>query len=94
MNFPKLVEVRQKLPSDRLDDFVASIKSELHRIGLDKRVKVGSRIAITAGSRGIAHYAAILKTLVEEVKEVGGKPFLIPAMVSHGGATPKARQKC
>jgi len=91
MNFPKLVEVRQKLPSDRLDDFVASIKSELRRIGLDKRVKAGSRIAITAGSRGIAHYAAILKTVVEEVKEVGGEPFLIPAMGSHGGATSKGQ---
>lgn len=87
MIFPKMVEVRQELPSDRLEDFVATIKGELKRIGLDKKVKPGARIAITAGSRGIAHYAEILKTVAEEVKEVGGKPFLVPAMGSHGGAT-------
>lgn len=45
------------------------------------------RIAITAGSRGVAYYPEILATVVDEVKRVGGIPFLIPAMGSHGGAT-------
>jgi hypothetical protein len=44
-------------------------------------------VAITAGSRGINNIAAILKATVDAVREVGGEPFLVPAMGSHGGAT-------
>ncbi|MDW8123080.1 MAG: DUF362 domain-containing protein [Armatimonadota bacterium] len=47
----------------------------------------GRRIAITAGSRGIASIPAVLRGVVKFVRESGGEPFLFPAMGSHGGAT-------
>jgi len=89
--FPKMVEVRQRIPAPKIDDYVSAVRRELRRAGLQELVKPGSRIAITAGSRGIAHYPEILATVVEEVKRVGGKPFLVPAMGSHGGATPEGQ---
>ncbi|MDR1536295.1 MAG: nickel-dependent lactate racemase [Planctomycetota bacterium] len=45
------------------------------------------RIAITAGSRGIANVVSITRTLADFVRECGGVPFIVPAMGSHGGAT-------
>ena len=89
--FPRMVEVRQKIKAPKLIDFVSAIREELRSKGLDEKIKPGWRIAITAGSRGIAHYAKILATVVEEVKKAGGEPFLIPTMGSHGGATPEGQ---
>ena len=44
-------------------------------------------VALTAGSRGIANIDLILRTLVKLLEEAGAKPFIVPAMGSHGGAT-------
>jgi hypothetical protein len=84
---PRMVEVRQKIPSSKLDDFVSEIIKELKKAVLAGKVKPGAEIAITAGSRGVAHYPEILATIVDEIKKAGGNPFLIPAMGSHGGAS-------
>ncbi|UCH37328.1 MAG: DUF2088 domain-containing protein, partial [Candidatus Bathyarchaeota archaeon] len=89
--FPRMIEVKQHIPSPELEDYVAVIKDELKKKNLSQKIKPGSKIAITAGSRGIAHYAEILTTIVQEVKQAGGTPFLVAAMGSHGGATPKGQ---
>lgn len=47
----------------------------------------GGRVAITAGSRGIADIPELLAALVEDLDSRGYEPFVIPAMGSHGGAT-------
>ncbi len=91
MRFPRMVEVRQRLEAPRLEDPISAIRGELRGKGLRKKVRPGSEIAITAGSRGISHYPEILAAVVEEVKGAGGEPFLIPAMGSHGGATPEGQ---
>jgi len=86
-----MVEVQQKIESPKLDDYASSIKEELRRKKLGEKIKPGWRIAITAGSRGVANYAGILATVVEEVKKAGCEPFLVPSMGSHGGATPEGQ---
>jgi len=91
LTFPRMVEVRQKITSPKLEDYVSAIRDELRRKNLSEKIKHGWRIAIAAGSRGIAHYSEILATVVDEVKRAGGEPFLVPAMGSHGGATPEGQ---
>ena len=88
---PRMVEVRQVIPSPKLEDFVSEIRKELRQAGLSSKIETGAKIAITAGSRGIAHIAEILATVVDEVRKAGGDPFLIPAMGSHGGASPEGQ---
>jgi hypothetical protein len=51
-----------------------------------ERVKPGGSVAITAGSREIDQIALVLRTVARAVKEAGGRPFIVPAMGSHGGA--------
>jgi len=90
-SIPRMIEIRQNLPAPRTDDYVSAIKEELKKAGVAEKIRPQAKIAITAGSRGIAHYPEILATVVDEVKRCGGEPFLIPAMGSHGGATPEGQ---
>jgi hypothetical protein len=91
MSLPKMVEARQLFNQPTLQDYKQTIRDELQKIGLKDRVQKGQRIAVTAGSRGIANIAGILATVVEEVKRADGEPFLVPSMGSHGGATPEGQ---
>jgi lactate racemase-like protein len=84
---PAFFRVRQQLPTDHLDDPLATVKAELQRIGLGDRLHPGASVAITAGSRGIAQIAAVLRSVAEVVRSHGAQPFIVPAMGSHGGAT-------
>jgi hypothetical protein len=91
MMFPRMVEVRQRIPSPKIEDYVSAIREEMRKKNLHNKIKTSWKIVITAGSRGIAHYPEILATVVDEVKRAGGKPFIVPAMGSHGGATPEGQ---
>lgn len=51
-----------------------------------KKIQPGDSVAITCGSRGIANMALVIKQVVALVFLKGGKPFVFPAMGSHGGA--------
>jgi hypothetical protein len=78
--------VVQRLYGKRVDDVVGEVKRQMQRLNIADRLK-GKRIAITAGSRGIARINEVIKGVVEFVKECDGEPFVFPAMGSHGGAT-------
>lgn len=85
MDFPNMFRIRQTFEVPRVENIEQTLSRELEAIALPSRIKAGARIAITAGSRGIAHIDRILKHLVSAVKESGGDPFLVPSMGSHGG---------
>ena len=91
MQLPKMANVRQIFDQLKIRDIPAKIKEELEKKCLKDRVKPGQRIAVTAGSRGIADIPLILKTVVAELRAFGAEPFLVTAMGSHGGATPEGQ---
>lgn len=90
---PSLVPVKQKFPRPVLADIPGEINKCLRENDLLQRIPAGSRVAVTAGSRGIAGIDMITKALVEALKETGAKPFIVPAMGSHGGATAEGQQE-
>lgn len=47
----------------------------------------GSSIALAVGSRGIAGLTEVVSAAVSWLKKHGLRPFIVPAMGSHGGAT-------
>jgi len=83
--FPPLIPVDQSFSRQRIEDIGATIAEEMKKIP-DEAV-FGKSIAITAGSRGITDLVEIIRSLVRELKERGGHPFIVPSMGSHGGAT-------
>ena len=84
---PDVALVRRHFATDRVEDVAGEVRKELARVNLAGRVKPGQRIALTAGSRGVDNIALILKTIGEELKRLDARPFIVPAMGSHGGAT-------
>ncbi|WNV75077.1 DUF2088 domain-containing protein [Geodermatophilus sp. DSM 44513] len=56
-------------------------------------VRPGDSIALAVGSRGIAGIQTIVQSCVSALREAGGEPFIVPAMGSHGGATPAGQQQ-
>jgi len=83
--------VRQDLPADHIEGVTGHVAAKLMASGLSHNVRRGDQIAITAGSRGIGGFVELLCGIVEAVKLCGGTPFIIPAMGSHGGATPQGQ---
>jgi len=80
-----MIRVRQTFPRPRVADIPAAVRQALGAAAL--RVKSGDTVAVGAGSRGIANIDAIVGATVRWLKELGARPFVFPAMGSHGGGT-------
>ena len=87
MRYPEMYRVRQVFDAPRVGNLEETLSRELASIRAGDLIKPGAQIALTAGSRGVAHIDQILKTLVQAVRQKGAHPFLIPSMGSHGGGT-------
>ncbi len=92
-HWPRFFRVHQRFDGPVIHDVVQATQETLRRLDLRQRVKPGETVAITAGSRGIAHIADILKAVVEHFKELGANPYIVPAMGSHGGGTAEGQLK-
>jgi hypothetical protein len=88
-----MVPVKQHFNTNPIQDIPAKVRSELSGIQPHKIIARGNTVAIAAGSRGIANLAVIIAEIVRELKKIGAKPFIVPAMGSHGGATPEGQKK-
>jgi hypothetical protein len=85
---PDMALVRYAMPTPTpLADLDAAIAAQLRRSEIAASIRPGQRIAIGAGSRGIARLGEIVAALVRELRALGAEPFVFPAMGSHGGAT-------
>lgn len=93
MQFPQMVAVRQHFRADALEDVVGAVRQQLLQAGLGASISLGARIAVTAGSRGIANIARITRAVVDYIKGAGGRPFILPAMGSHGRATVEGQKE-
>ena len=79
--------VRDTLDVPAINDVTAAAREALAPVLVRARLRPGARVAVTAGSRGIARIDAILRGACDAVRDAGGTPFLVAAMGSHGGGT-------
>jgi hypothetical protein len=92
-NFPKIFCLRQRFDSACIKDVPAEVHRQLAALNLGENVRPGQSVAITAGSRGIANIAHITRAIVEHFNKLGAKPFIVPAMGSHGGGTAEGQKQ-
>lgn len=85
-----LVRLEQKLVSNPLADIEAEVFRQLDSLGTKPP---RGRVAITAGSRGIANIARITTAAGKWLRENGAEPFLVPCMGSHNGATAEGQRE-
>lgn len=84
---PRMIKVQQKFHAPEIQDVAGAVHRAIQEAGVLSRISAGNRVAIAVGSRGVADIAILAREVVNAVISVGGKPFIVPAMGSHGGAT-------
>lgn len=90
MQFPRMLDVRQEFPRSAAPAIDQVVKNQFDNKNLDSKI-AGKRIAVGVGSRGISNLRTIVAAVVNELRRRGATPFIIPAMGSHGGATPEGQ---
>src|SRR5712691_490789 len=85
MPLPRMVRVRQTFARQRVPDIPRKVAETLAAANLP--VKRGDTVAVGAGSRGIANIDVIVGAAVRYLRDLGARPFVFPAMGSHGGGT-------
>ncbi|HEV2739210.1 MAG TPA: hypothetical protein VGU66_11575 [Candidatus Elarobacter sp.] len=79
--------VRDTLDTPAIADVTSAARAALAPVMARAGLRAGARVAITAGSRGVARIDAILRGACDAVRDAGATPFLVAAMGSHGGGT-------
>jgi hypothetical protein len=86
---PKMIRLRQTFSGPRVADIPRTVAERLSAAGLP--IKRGDTVAVGAGSRGIANIDVIVGATVRWLRDLGARPFVFPAMGSHGGGTPEGQ---
>lgn len=87
VRLPRMFRLRQQVASCPLADVPWAIRCELNKTGALDALAPGSSVAVGVGSRGVDRLAQVVKTVVDVLKERKIRPFIVPAMGSHGGGT-------
>jgi len=88
-----LLAVHQTFDTPQVDDIHAAVGEALTESGIMAPMQPGDSVAIGAGSRGIANLARIVRAAADHLKAAGMKPYVVPAMGSHGGATVEGQRE-
>jgi hypothetical protein len=87
-----MLELRQQYPPSPCLEFPSILQEQLAKAGVLAKITSGMKIAVGVGSRGITNLAEIVKSVIDILQDAGAKPFIVPAMGSHGGATPDGQE--
>ena len=86
-HFPRMLEMGQSYPPSRKLDFPSLLEEQFTQRGVREKITPGMRVAVGVGSRGITNLKEIVKATLGVLIKAGARPFIVPAMGSHGGAT-------
>jgi hypothetical protein len=93
MGYPSLLRIRQHFERPRVADVPMAVATSLEQLDLRRRIRPGHSVALTAGSRGIANIPVILAATADFLRGLGARPFVVPAMGSHGGGTAEGQRQ-
>jgi hypothetical protein len=92
-HFPEMAFVRQPLLSSAVKDISGAASFALESFAHLRPSSGNETVAIAVGSRNINNLDVVVCQTIRFLKEKGFKPFIVPAMGSHGGATPEGQKK-
>lgn len=85
LTLPLMATVEQDLPTRPISNVQDAVHSALASMVLPDLTN--RSVAVLVGSRGIANITMAVMEVIEALRSRGAKPFLVPAMGSHGGGT-------
>ena len=92
VQYPEVALVKQKLNKSAILDIPLTVLESLKSLSLKDRIKPGQTVALAVGSRGIHRIDTVVFHCIKFLMSQGLKPFIIPSMGSHGGATPDGQR--
>jgi len=90
--FPNMAIVRQTLFKSNIIDVRNAVRISLQHLDPKRTFNQGDTIAVAVGSRGISQLHTIVHETLQFLIQIGLKPFILPAMGSHGGGTPRGQE--
>jgi len=93
MQFPVLYRVKQKFDVTSLPDVTLSVQEAFARLDPAGSIQPGQTVAIAVGSRGTHDLKDLVSATVACLQSFQLKPFIIPAMGSHGGGTAEGQRQ-
>ncbi|MEC9096782.1 MAG: [Fe-S]-binding protein [Planctomycetota bacterium] len=92
VDLPRVFRVRQHFQAVECKDVAAEVEAQLTKLNLAQKIQPNDTVAISAGSRGIANINIAIRGIVQHIQALGGLPFVVPAMGSHGGGTAEGQR--
>ena len=93
IKLPEMYHVKQIFPDTELNDIAEKIDDDFRYDEIASSVKAGQSIAVLVGSRGICDLNVTVKSTIDNLIRLGTKPFIVPAMGSHGGGVAEEQRK-
>jgi hypothetical protein len=88
-----MATVKQTLFKSQIIDIQHAVETTLKKLNPKRPFSHGDTVAVAVGSRGIHHTGTIVQETIQFLIQIGLKPFIVPAMGSHGGGTPEGQEK-
>ena len=93
MKFPALYRVNQKFDVTSLPNVAESVHEAFAQFDPAGKIRPGQTVAVAVGSRGTHDLKDLVTATVACLKSIQLKPFIIPAMGSHGGGTAEGQRQ-
>jgi hypothetical protein len=88
-SLPNWALVHHAFDREAIEDVDAAVRAAFG--DFEGTIRPGHRVCLAVGSRGIDRIADVTRAAVAEVRARGAEVFIVPAMGSHGGATPEGQ---
>jgi hypothetical protein len=90
---PRMAKVKVKFDDSKIEDLGQVLNEKLQQEHIKQTIQPGMEIAVAVGSRGLDRLVEITAVTVRFLKDLGAKPFIVPSMGSHGGATAEGQRE-
>ena len=92
MDWPHFVPMQQEFDAREVVDLEGVLVEGIRTNLTGSRAKPGESVAVGVGSRGVSPIQQVTTAVVRELKASGLRPFIVPAMGSHGGGTAEGQR--
>lgn len=90
---PQFYRLHQSFHQSFIDDVPSAVLKELRSLEISGRVRPGQSVAVAVASRGTHDIRDLVLTVLDFLKDLELKPYIVPAMGSHGGGTAEGQAR-
>jgi len=87
MHISPLYKIKQQFDAACIEDIKGVVGRQFDQFRPGDNIQQGQSVAVAVASRGTHDLTLLVGVVVERLLSMGLKPYIIPAMGSHGGAT-------